>query len=176
MARMNDGPYFSPDREGQERSPIQLRTTLWSISGELRVKCSPHAGGLKEWRLGKGVLTVGLSCRDFRVGWSVALLNEFTLAKLNSEVRPWGICDFFFKPDHWFLLLNHFSIWQQTTEPNDVKCTIYSISSFWTFILHFIFLQYKLDSDKADVPYISIWIRLICQITNTIHQELPVIK
>lgn len=33
MERMNDGPNFSPDREGQENSPTQLCSTLSLISG-----------------------------------------------------------------------------------------------------------------------------------------------
>lgn len=49
MARMNDGPCFSPDREGQERSPVQLCTTLLSEGRKFK-GCTVHS--LVFFRLG----------------------------------------------------------------------------------------------------------------------------
>lgn len=49
MASMNDGAYFSTDREGRERSSIQLHPSLcFDQRGATLAKCLPCSPGLKE--------------------------------------------------------------------------------------------------------------------------------
>lgn len=108
-------------------------------------KCSPHAGGLKEWSLGKGGLWVWLSQGFWGMKCSVTKL--ICLCQILFWTQISGDMCSFSKPDHRFFLLSQFRICRQQANIAN-WCKTHDVQYFFylDFFLLFILLHYRVQS------------------------------